>query len=132
RISTHDQWMALGDNNISFARAIQREVLEKKRRALVVLGSNHLTRSGTRDGGPNVTTRVAGRFPRSMFVAVLTTSADCQTPCLAAGNKDADAMLFLGPKLTRVGPPPGSLEPEYLRELHRRASIEWGDRGEKI
>jgi hypothetical protein len=75
---------------------------------------------------------VEQRFHGAMFVALLATTAGCDAPCLTAGSKDADAILFLGPKLTRVGAPPGSLKPEYLRELARRARIEWEDRAEKI
>jgi hypothetical protein len=43
RIHTHADWAALGDNNLSFAEVIHREVLSHKERALVVLGTNHVT-----------------------------------------------------------------------------------------
>ena len=61
QIKTHDDWAALGDNNISFADVVIHEVLEKKHRALVVLGSNHVTRSGDRNGNDNTTTRIESR-----------------------------------------------------------------------
>jgi hypothetical protein len=58
RLKSSADWTALGDNNVSFARVIEESVLAKGRKALVILGSNHLTRGGDRNGEPNTTTRV--------------------------------------------------------------------------
>jgi hypothetical protein len=71
QIKTHDDWAALGDNNISIADVVIHEVLEKKHRALVVLGSNHVTRSGDRNGNDNTTTRIESRYPGSTYVVMM-------------------------------------------------------------
>ncbi len=151
-LKTHEDWVALGDNNVSFARVIAGEVLDKRRKALVILGSNHLTRSGTRTGGPNTFTRVEKKHPGSTFVALMYAGqpaelekrlAGGRPPCLyplkgtrlEAGSTSwgklanlADAVLYLGPKksLRAALPDPKSFEPEYLREVDRRSRIEWG------
>lgn len=71
RIHNHADWATLGDNNVSFADVIVEEVLKKKHHALVVLGTNHATKSGDRNGGPNTTTRVESRYPGSAHVILL-------------------------------------------------------------
>jgi hypothetical protein len=71
RIKTHSDWAALGDNNISISNVVISQVLEKKHHALVVLGSNHVTKSGDRAGNDNTTTRVESRFPGSTYVVML-------------------------------------------------------------
>ena len=71
RMRNHSDWAALGDNNVSFADVIIDQVLKKKRRALVVLGTNHVTKSGDRDGGENTTTRVDSHYPGSTHVVLL-------------------------------------------------------------
>jgi len=70
-IHSHSDWSALGDNNVSFAEVIIDEVLKKKHRALVVLGTNHVFKSGDRDGGDNTTTRVESLYPGSTYVVLL-------------------------------------------------------------
>ena len=71
QIKTHDDWAALGDNNISIADVVIHEVLENKHCALVVLGSNHVTRSGHRNGNDNTTTRIESRYPGSTYVVMM-------------------------------------------------------------
>lgn len=71
RIHTHSDWAALGNNNISFADVIMKQVLEKKHRALVVLGSNQVLKSGDRNGAENTTTRIESRHPGSAYVVLL-------------------------------------------------------------
>jgi hypothetical protein len=71
RIQTHDAWVALGDNNVSITDVILNQVLRKKQRALVVLGSNHMMRSGDRNGGPNVTTRLESQNPGSTYIVLM-------------------------------------------------------------
>jgi hypothetical protein len=70
-IQRHSDWTKLGDNNTSFADVIVEQVLKKKRRALVVLGTNHVTKSGDRDGAENTTTKVESRYPGSTHVVLL-------------------------------------------------------------
>ncbi|HEY2461393.1 MAG TPA: alpha/beta hydrolase-fold protein [Candidatus Acidoferrum sp.] len=162
KIQTHEDWAALGDNNISFANAIMDEVLRKKRRALVVLGGNHVAKVGTRTGAANVTTMIEARYPGSTYVAMHYVASpgpaentlrlpDISAPALydlagtALGeNPDAngvapiryvDAWLYLGPKdsLVESQPAAGSLEREYGKEIDRRSMVEWGElRGRKL
>jgi hypothetical protein len=136
RIHTHADWARLGDNNVSFADAIMDQVLARKHRALVVLGSNHVTVSGDRDGKDNTTTRVEARFHGSTYVVLIAfANADrfsaAASPTLhpESRDKDADAYLYLGPRaaLTLAMPPAGSLEPAYLKEIDRRSMIGWGE-----
>jgi hypothetical protein len=158
QIHTHAGWVAFGDNNISFANVIAKEVFERKHHALVVLGADHVMKSGTRSGADNTETRIESRYPASTFVVLLdyrgllddggrqllhfsneTTPALYALAGTALGRtpdrdgapliKRADALLYLGPPemLTMALPPPGSLEPSYLKEIDRRSMIEWGE-----
>lgn len=150
-------WRRLGDNNLRFADVIERLVIAQGRRALVVLGSNHLARTGDRRGGPNTTTRVNRAFPGSLYVIWLYTgrpgSPDAsarmmregwEIPSLhplhgswagalpASGHRFddvADALLYLGPpdSLRTAEAPASAFDPAYRRELDRRSWIEWGD-----
>jgi hypothetical protein len=43
------------------------KVLEKKHCALVVLDSNHVTRSGHHNGNDNTITRIESRYPGSTY-----------------------------------------------------------------
>lgn len=70
-IHTHADWEALGDNNVSFADVIVNEVLRRGHRALVVLGTNQVTKSGDRNGDQDTTTRVEARYPGSTYVVLL-------------------------------------------------------------
>jgi hypothetical protein len=70
-IHSHSQWVALGNNNVSLADAVVEQVLQKGHRALVVLGANHVTTSGDRNGVPNTTTRIESAFPGSSYVVLL-------------------------------------------------------------
>jgi len=126
RLHTHSDWAALGHNNASFAEVIVNQVLEKNRRALVVLGSNHVMKSGDRNGAENTTTRIESRHPGSAYVvlqdyvgAVSPTTQDLlrlpdrgrqalyKIPGTLLGEsldqnglplmKKADALLYLGP-----------------------------------
>src|SRR6185437_8554774 len=157
RLNSPEDWQRLGDNNISFADVISNEVLGKGHRALVVLGSNHLMRTGTRDDGPNTTTRVEARYPGSMYVVWLYNArpggpdADARmtregwsVPSViplrgnwagaipaAAHRFDeaADALLYLGPStsLETMAAAREGFDLSYRRELDRRSWIEWGD-----
>jgi hypothetical protein len=148
-------WQALGDNNVSFADVITGEVLAKGRRAFVVLGSNHLMRTGSRDDGPNTATRVEAKYRGAMYVAWLYNGrpggpeADTQmskeewkAPALVtlrggwAGaipvgshrfDDVADALLYLDPsdRLEQESAAAEAFESSYRRELDRRSWIEW-------
>jgi enterochelin esterase-like enzyme len=156
-LRTHDDWKKLGDNNVSFARVITSDVLAKNRKALVVLGSNHLARTGARDGGANTTTRVETKHPGTMYIVWLYNGrpggpvADSRIgqegwaspsvfplrgtwagaiPVGSARLQDlADALLYLGPStsLKREVRSVSDFDAGYLRELGRRSWIEWSD-----
>ncbi|HEV3255984.1 MAG TPA: hypothetical protein VG013_03820 [Gemmataceae bacterium] len=59
RLKTHEDWLALGASDVSFAKVVNEEVLDKKRKALLVLGAGHLARDGGRLKQHNTTTRIA-------------------------------------------------------------------------
>ncbi|HWH57948.1 MAG TPA: hypothetical protein VN682_09975 [Terriglobales bacterium] len=156
RIRTHEDWAKLGDNNGSFAAVIINEVLAKHRRALVVLGGNHVAKLGHR-GSPNASTIIESRYPGSLYVvihhlipndpeeALLKLPGKPNAPALydlagtALGSKldrngiaperYVDAWLYVGPaeSMTEARPVPGSLDQTYMKELDRRSLIEWGD-----
>ena len=134
QMHTHAEWAALGDNNLSFADVITKEVLARKHQALVVLGAGHVTKGDTQREAGNATSRVESHHPGSTFI-VLLDYRGCllQTPkarstrsiqashlstCLqelppgatfdrrgARLSNDADALLYLGPV------PPKNLQP---------------------
>ena len=136
RIHSHSDWAALGNNNVSFADVINEQVLKKKHRALVVLGTNHVTKSGDRAGAQNTTTRIESRYPGSTHVVLLIYHrtldrpsqeslrlADQTPPVLfeltepvvskltdqdgSPLNKKADALLYLGsPDSLQMAMPP--------------------------
>jgi len=146
----------LGPNNVSFSDVIG-TALRQGHKVFVVLGSNHLMRTGARDGGSNTTTMVESRFRGAMYVAWMYTGrpggaeadarmarehwaapslvrmSDSWIGAIPSGDHRfadrADALLYLGP--------PDSLAVEqalasyfdvpYRRELDRRSWIEWGD-----
>jgi hypothetical protein len=140
-IRDHAAWAAIGDNNVSFARAID-DAVDRGQHVLVVEGSNHTMKSGDRNGAPNTTTRVEQHAPGATYVILLSVpkyfhddAVDAQlgaqaalVPLVGTGlAKHGDALLYLGRELTEMKPPPGAIEPAYLQELDRRAQIEWGE-----
>jgi hypothetical protein len=147
RIQTHADWAALGDNNISFADVVVRQVLQKKHRALVVLGANHVIKSGDRTGSDNTTTRIEKQFPDSTYVLLLLYAGVLDRskedslglsirdrPALyeLSGtqlSKTTDGLLYIAPReaFTQALPPAGSLDAAYLKEVDRRSMIEWGE-----
>jgi len=153
RMHTQADWAALGDNNVSFAEVVN-QILKEKRRVFVVLGGNHVTKSGDRTGGPNTTTRIEARYPGSTYVVLhhiappgtdeVPHLADPHAPALfdlagtsvgAPALSYGDAWLYVGPspELKESRPAPGSLESEYMKEVDRRSMIEWGElRGRKF
>lgn len=143
RIHSHAEWAALSDNNVSFADVVGSQVLEKKRKALVVLGAGHVRKSGPE----NTTTRIESRFQGSTFVVLMLYAGVVDraeedslglpvrvAPGLydLAGTrvaKTGDALLYLAPRagFTQAPPPAGSLDAEYMNEVDRRSMIEWGE-----
>ena len=67
RLDCFDYW--LGRRDVDFAAAVEREVLAKGHRALVIAGGFHVIRGPFTDGD-NVTAAVEREHPRSVFVAL--------------------------------------------------------------
>jgi hypothetical protein len=145
KVRTQEQWASYQPNNLSFAEVIVKEILGKKRKGLVILGSNHVTKGGDRDRVPDTTTLVEEKHPGSVYVILMheTKQPMWKVPALipiagtwlsavSFGKRklgDAgDAILYLGPSLNRADPDWDSYtrDPDYLKELDRRARIEWG------
>jgi hypothetical protein len=59
----HEDWLALGVSDASFAKVVNEEVLDKKRKALLVLGAGHLAKDGGRLKQQNTTTRIEKAYP---------------------------------------------------------------------
>lgn len=148
-VHDHDQWASFQPNDRYFAKTIMEQVLARKRRALVILGSNHLTKGGDRNHEPDTTTTVEASYPRSVFVVLLAGKGygnaaamkDWPVASLAPVGREwaqfvpfgkrtladcADAVLWLGPSLTKAEPAWDELDARYLKELDRRSRIEWG------
>jgi hypothetical protein len=71
KIKTHEDWLALGVTDVSFAKVVNEEVLDKNRKALLVLGASHLAKDGGRLKGQNTTTRIAKAHPGAMGVVMV-------------------------------------------------------------
>jgi hypothetical protein len=131
KIKTHEDWFALGPNDVSFAKVVNEEVLDKKRKALLVLGAGHLAK----DGGllkQNAATRIEKAHPGALGIVfvfgtvppleykdeVLKKMADWKIPSLyyplkgtwlgkepwlgrAPLEQVADGLLYVGPPGTQ-------------------------------
>jgi hypothetical protein len=71
KIRTHEDWLALGVNDVSFAKVVNEEVLDKKRKALLVLGASHLAKDGGKLKQQNTTTRIVKAHPGAMSVVMV-------------------------------------------------------------
>jgi hypothetical protein len=71
KIKTHEDWLALGGNDVSFAKVVNEGVLDKNRKALLVLGAGHLATDGGRLKQQNTTTRILKAHPRAMGVVMV-------------------------------------------------------------
>lgn len=146
KVTTHEQWESLQPNNRSFAYVIEKEVLDRGQRALVILGSGHLMKDTDPNREPDATMLVERARPGSMYVVLMTVRKPAGTsspapPALLrwppvrlpdgremiAGSY-ADALLYVGPAPIPASPDWAEYrnEPEYLEQLNRRARIEWG------
>ena len=120
RIHTHADWEALGDNNVSFADIIVNEVLRRGHRALVVLGMNHVTKSGDRNGDEDTTTRVESGYPGSTYVVLLDNRGLLQAP--AQELVRLDRLPQNAPILCELaGTPLGDFPDDHATPLGNRA-----------
>jgi hypothetical protein len=112
RIRNHSDWAALGDNNVSFADVIINQVLKKGHRALVVLGTNHVTKSGDRDRHENTTSKVESRYPGSTHVVLLIYHRTLEPPAqdvLRLSDQNPPVLFELtGPSLSKLNDQDGS------------------------
>jgi hypothetical protein len=139
KVTTHEQWESYQPNDFSFAEVINKQVLATNRKALVILGGSHVSKSRDPNRDPNTTTMVERKHPGTMYVVLLTATrqgpaSKSKEPSLMytlvpSGQGDfGDALLYLGENLTPADPDwqQYRTEPIYMKELDRRARIEWG------
>jgi len=133
-----------------FASVIEREVLAKNRKALVIMGLNHVTRGGDRRGDPDLTSMIEKRARHSTYLIALTAAQPDSDPTLRGTQPSfyplrgtrlgqqryfdrrfedaADAFLYLGNGGDAVPPDWNALQNDkvYFTELQRRHLIEFG------
>ncbi|UWZ84803.1 ChaN family lipoprotein [Occallatibacter riparius] len=145
-VRNHLDWRRYQPNDTCFADVIKRQVLAKGHRALVILGSAHVSRNSDPSWPPNVTKLVEQAYPNSVFVVLLSFNkpereTEGTPPILLPwprvslpGGKEAvvgeygDAMLYLGTSVSDAEPLWSEYQKDkaYLLELNRRARIQWG------
>ena len=133
------------------ASLIQREVLAKNRKALVIMGINHVTRGGDRQGFPDVTTLLERRAPHSTYVILLAGLPAESDPALRGtapsfyalrgtrlgryqfypgrrAEEVADAFIYRNHMGEIAWPDWNALQADrsYFEELRRRHLIEFG------
>jgi hypothetical protein len=145
-VHNHRDWQSYQPNDRCFANVIEHQVLDKGRRALVILGGAHLSKNTDPNWPPNVTSLVERVHPHSMFIVLLSfkepeKSVKEKPPILLdwpeielPGGRKAivgeygDAMLYLSASLSPVVPDWSNVanDTTYLNELNRRSQIQWG------
>lgn len=142
---SRDYEKAFGGNQF-FASIIEREVLAKSRRAVVIMGRNHVTRGGDRWGNADVTDMVEKHHHRLSYVVLFASAVGISDSSMRgpdpllypiqgarAGEQryldrrledSADAVLYL-PQRGRVRPDYGAIEADkgYFQEIQRRYAI---------
>lgn len=138
KVTTHKQWESYQPNDLSFAQVINDEVLGHNGKALVIMGGSHVSKSADPSRDPNTTILVERKHPGTVYVVLLDQSKknsveEWKPPSLIptipphAGDY-SDALLYLGENLSWAQPDwqHYRADPGYLKELDRRARIEWG------
>jgi len=138
KVTTHKQWESYQPNDLSFAKVINDQVLAHNRKALVIMGGSHVSKSTDATRDPNTTILVERKHPGTVYVVLLdqskkTSVEEWNPPALVptippyAGDY-SDALLYLGENLSWAQPnwQQYRADPVYLKELDRRARIEWG------
>jgi hypothetical protein len=70
-VTTHKQWESYQPNDLSFAEVIDEQVLAHHRKALVIMGGSHVSKSADPTRDPNTTTLVERKHPRTVYVVLL-------------------------------------------------------------
>lgn len=151
RVHSHADWAAFQPNDVAFSDIILLGE-QARRKVLVILGGNHVTKGGSRDLRPNTTTRVNAKFPGSMFIVLLHTGASAAVESQMAAwpvpalvsvaetrlatlphaqrllGDTCDAILYLGPgrSLKTAQANWEELDADYLQEVDRRHQIQFG------
>jgi hypothetical protein len=139
KVTTHEQWKSYQPNDLSFAGVIDEQVLAHRRKALLIMGGSHVSKNSDPARDPNTTTLVERKHPGTVYVVLLDeggrgSESKSKPPSLVptVGPHEAgdfgDALLYLGENLTWAQPDwqQYSTDSAYLKELDRRARIEWG------
>jgi hypothetical protein len=139
KVTTHKQWESYQPNNFSFAEVINEQVLAHKRKALVILGGSHVSKSRDPNRDPNTSTLVERKQPGTVYVVLVAASrqgpaSKWKVPSLVPTLEPpevgdfGDALLYLGENLTSADPDWQQYRTDaiYMKELDRRARIEWG------
>jgi hypothetical protein len=139
KVTTHEQWESYQPNDLSFAQVINDQVLAQGLKALVILGGSHVNKSRDPDRDPNTTTLVEEKHPGAVYVVLLAANTQGITPKPRVPSliptvkppdhgEFGDALLYLGDDLTSSEPDWREYRTDtmYLKELDRRARIEWG------
>ncbi len=80
-IRTHEEYMHyLGQRDTNAAAIVQHQVLQRHRRALVVIGGYHLTKHASVEGSATITMLLADHYPRSMYIIWALTEFDSLPP----------------------------------------------------
>jgi len=151
RIHTRAEWLEASGEDKWFAELIQREVLDKKRNALVIMGANHVTHGGNWRNTDDTTSLLEKHNPHSVYVAMLWGIPGGSDPAITRnpvpsltalgdtrlGRADyygrhaedvADAFLYLGRSEEIAFPDWAALQADkkYWAELQRRHQIQFG------
>lgn len=151
KVRTHADWESALQGNEFLAAVIEREVLDKNRKALVIMGANHVTRGKGWHGETGVTSLLEKHTPHSVYVVMLWGIDPKQDPAVMEGpvpllyplpgtklgkadyfghraQEVADAYLYLGKSDGLVFPRWNELQKDsaYWAELQRRHQIQFG------
>ena len=138
KVTTHEQWESYQPNDLSFAQIIDEQVLARDRKALVIMGGSHVAKSTDPTRDPNTTILVERKYPGTVYVVLLDqqkqdSGMEWKPPALIPTAPPyvgdySDALLYLGQHLSWAQPDWQQYRADqvYLKELDRRARIEWG------
>ena len=144
KVKDRQDLKAFGERDASIAAVVEREVLAKHRKALMIFGYRHLTH----DGGGAVGTYERRGHPGVTFVIVAHNGFDGEErlaswpiPSLAVirgtwladkVEEKVDGYLYLGPRdqlLYEPVPARAILDTVYMAEMRRRLSVTGGPMG---
>jgi len=150
RVRTRKDWEAAQEGDGFIVKIIEREVLAKNRKALLIMGANHVTHGRNWFGDDDVTSMLEKKH-NPVYVAMLWGIPGENDPAVKAGpvpsltplrgtnlgranyfrrraDEVADAYLYLGPSDAIAFPDWSALQKDtrYWTELQRRHQIQFG------